>query len=191
MSEISRSSRRTSCWITSSSPRANFGPGDGQGFDGAAQGGERVLQFVRDIGGEALGRLHAAEQRAGHVAQGAGQMADLVVAVGEVGNFLPLFDAAPDAVGGFGQLAHGLGDGSRQRGGQQEHHGRGDEEDAEDRPPLRGDARRCPALRRKQQRAAHRAEALDRRGDGNHRLAARIGPHEGFRLAIQRLATSG
>ncbi len=45
---------------------------------------------MRDIGGEAFDRLHAVEQGAGHVAQGAGQMADFVVAVGEVGNFLPL-----------------------------------------------------------------------------------------------------
>ena len=36
------------------------------------------LQLMRDVGGEALDRLDAAVERVGHVAQRAGQMADLV-----------------------------------------------------------------------------------------------------------------
>ena len=38
-----------------------------QGFDGAADGGERVLDFVRDVGGEALDGVHAGPQRAGGI----------------------------------------------------------------------------------------------------------------------------
>ena len=83
------------------SPARLVGPGDRQGLDRAAQRGQRIFQFMGDVGGEALDRLHAVEQGAGHVAQRPGQMADLVVAVGEIGNFLARPDAAPHPVGGL------------------------------------------------------------------------------------------
>ena len=75
MSVISRSSRLTSCSITSSSrSRLLVGLGERQGLDRRAQRGERILQLVRHVGGEALDRLDAAVERVGHVAQRAGQM---------------------------------------------------------------------------------------------------------------------
>ena len=94
MSEISRSSRFTSCWMTREQPAAAFvGLGERQRLDRRAQRGERVLQLVRDVGGEALDRLDAAVERVGHVAQRARQVADLVAPAGEVGNL----DARADA----------------------------------------------------------------------------------------------
>ncbi len=83
MSVISRSSRRTSCWmIVGSRSLASLGPGERQRLDGAAQRGQRVLEFVGDVGGEALDRLDAVVERVGHVAQRLAEMADLVAAVG-------------------------------------------------------------------------------------------------------------
>ena len=68
--------------------RELVGAGKRQGLDGAAQRGQRVLQLVRDVGGEALDGVDAVVERARHVAQRAGQMADLVRAVGEIGDLL-------------------------------------------------------------------------------------------------------
>ena len=52
------------------------------GLDRAAQRGQRVLDLVGDVGGEALDRVHARPQRLGHLAQRAGEIADLVAAAG-------------------------------------------------------------------------------------------------------------
>ena len=79
MSLISRSRRRTSCWMIASRRAARFvAAGERQRLDGAAQRGQRVLELVGDVGGEALDRVDAVVERAGHVAQRAGEMADLV-----------------------------------------------------------------------------------------------------------------
>ena len=64
------------------------GLGQRQGLDRAAQGGQRVLQLVADIGGEALDGVEPAVERLGHVAQRARQVADFVCAAREVGNLL-------------------------------------------------------------------------------------------------------
>ena len=112
MSVISRSSRRTSCWMMSISRVARaLVLGERQRLDGAAQRGQRVLQLVADIGGEALDRLDAGIERVGHVAQRDRQIADLVLAVGEIGDLLAALDAAPHAHGGGGQPAQRIGDG--------------------------------------------------------------------------------
>ncbi len=79
MSLISRSRRRTSCWMMASRRSREFvAAGERQGLDRAAQRGQRILQLVGDVGREALDRLDAVVERAGHVAQRAGEMADLV-----------------------------------------------------------------------------------------------------------------
>ena len=52
----------------------------GDGLDGAAQRGQRILDLVGDVGGEALDGVHALPQRRGHVAQRAREIADLVAA---------------------------------------------------------------------------------------------------------------
>ena len=86
-----------------------------QRFDRRAQRGQRVLQFMGDVGGEHLDRLDAVIERAGHVAQRAGEMADLVAAAGEIGNLDAGPDAAADALGAVGEPAHGTCDGARQQ----------------------------------------------------------------------------
>ena len=134
-----------------------------QGFDGAAQRGQRVLELVRDVRGEALDRVDPVVERLGHVAQGAREMADFVRAVGEVGNLLARLDAAPHALGRLGELAHRLGDriGERQR--KHQHHRRQDQEEPQQRPSLGGDdGIDVAALGREQQRAADRRRPLDR-----------------------------
>ena len=57
-----------------------------QRFDGAAQRGQRIFQFVRDVRREALDRVDPVVERLGHVAQRAGEMADFVRPGGVVGN---------------------------------------------------------------------------------------------------------
>ncbi len=44
----------------------------------AAHRSQGILQFVRDIGGEALDGVEAIVKRLGHFSEGAGKMADLV-----------------------------------------------------------------------------------------------------------------
>src|SRR5579871_5328578 len=87
MSEIRRSSRLTSCSMTPSSRARLLSLRASGSVSTAEQRGERVLQLMGNIGGEHLDRLDTVVERAGHVAQRAGEMADLVAAAGEVGNF--------------------------------------------------------------------------------------------------------
>ena len=54
-----------------------------QGVDGVAQGRQRVLDFMRHIRGEAVDRVDALAQCAGHVRDRAGKQADLVAALGQ------------------------------------------------------------------------------------------------------------
>ena len=109
-----------------------------QRLDRGAQRRQRVLQFMRDVGGEHLDRLDAVVERIGHVAQRAGEMADLVAAAGEIGNFDPGPDAAADTLGAVGEPPHRAGDGARQQQRQHDHHRRRDAADLQDREPLGG-----------------------------------------------------
>ncbi len=95
-----------------------------QRFDRGAQRRQRILQFMRDVGGEALDRFDAVVERVGHVAQRAGQMADLVAAAGEVRNLDAGPDAAAHALGAVGEPAHRAGDGAGQQQRQHDHHSR-------------------------------------------------------------------
>ncbi len=71
----------------------------------AAQRGQRVLDFVSDVGGEMLDRVHPVPQRLRHVAQGQRQLADLVIAAAQVGDVdMPAFFLT-DVFGGDRQLA--------------------------------------------------------------------------------------
>ncbi len=96
-----------------------------QGLDGASQRRQRILEFVRDIGGETLDRFDAAVERLGHIPERAREMADLIGPVGEVRDLLARSDASPDPFGGLGELAQRFGDRIGERKREQEHHRRG------------------------------------------------------------------
>ena len=88
-----------------------------QRFERAAQRRQRILEFVRDIGGETLNRVETVIERLGHIAQRAGQVADLVRSRSEIGNLLSRPDAPPHAFRRIGEPADGFSDrvGERQR----------------------------------------------------------------------------
>ena len=82
---ISRSSRATSSSTTASNLRLLCRIVDPRSrLDGAAQRGQRILDLMRDIGGEMLDRVHAPQQRAGHVAQRPREIADFVATRREI-----------------------------------------------------------------------------------------------------------
>ena len=99
---------------------AFVGLGERQGLDCRAQRGQRVLELVRDVGGEALDRLDTAVERIGHVPQRPGQVSDLVAPVAEIGDLDPRPDAAAHQLRAFGEAAHRSGDGSREQ--ERQHH---------------------------------------------------------------------
>ena len=90
-------------------------------------------------------------------------MADLVAALGEIGNFDALVDAAPHPLGGRRKPPDRLGDGAgeqhREQDGDQRHEAEGEEHD------LALGAQHIVDLAaggRQHERAEHGAEALDR-----------------------------
>jgi hypothetical protein len=167
-------------------------PDPRQNLDGAAQGGQRILQFMRDIGREALDRVHAIVKRLRHVAQSVGEMTDLVGSRREIGNLLSRLDAAPHAFGGLGELAHRFGDRSGKEHRQDEHDRREHEKEAQDRPSFRGDdGVDIAALRRQEKRAANLLPALDRHADRNDRLALRVDAHDRLGFAPQGVGNFG
>ena len=121
MSLTSRSSRRTSCSITSSSfSRWSSRLGDAQRADGRAQRGQRVLDLVRDIGRELFVAVDPVVERRDHAAQRARQAPDLVGPRGQVGDadprrgdILRALRVAAD-LGRGGQVGQRVGDGRGQ-----------------------------------------------------------------------------
>ena len=90
--------------------------GERQRFHRRAQRRQRILQLMGDVGGEALDRLDPAVERAGHVAQRAGQIADLVAPRGQVGDFDAGADAVAHPLGAVGEPLDRAGDGARRAG---------------------------------------------------------------------------
>ncbi len=163
--------------------------GKRQGFDRRAQRGQRILQFVGDVGGEHLDRLDPVIERARHVAQRAREMADFVAAAGEVGNLDAGADPAADPFGAVGEPPHRPCDGAGQCQRQHNHHGGGDAADLQDREAFGGDHLvDIVALGRKHQGAVDRAETLHRHGDRDDHLAAVIDAHHAALLAGQAIA---
>ena len=159
-----------------------------QRFHRRPQRGQGVLQFMGDIGGEHLDRLDAAIERIRHVAQRAGQMADLVAAAGEIGNLHAGLDAPADALGAVGQPPHRTRDRARQQQRQHDHDRGGNAADLEDRQPFGGHHLvDVVALRREHQRAMHGAETLYRDCDRDDHLAAVVDPHHAAFDAVERL----
>ena len=192
-SVISRSSRLTSCSMTASSrARLSGGLGQRHGLDRRAQRGERILQFMRHVRREALDRLDAAVERVGHLAQRAGQFADLVAPVGEVGNLDARLDAPPHASRrasasrrtGPAMVRASSIESSTMTAPSARNSGR----PAAARPRPRVD---LAAFGREQQRAAHRAEALDRHRDQHDDLAALVDAHRADFRPLSACTTSG
>ena len=103
--------------------------------DRAAQRGQRIFQFVRDIGREA-GSRRSANRRARSCRARRRQMPRSVRAIGEIRNLLPRLAAAPDAFRRFRQSSDRFGYRSGGRTGKQQHHAGRDDEDANDGPAL-------------------------------------------------------
>ena len=158
-----------------------------QGLDRGAQRGQRILELVRDVGGKAFDRLDAAVERRRHVAQRAGQVADLVAPAGEVGNFHARPDAPAHVLGRGRESPHRPRDRARQQHREHHHDGGDPEEHLEDLDPLGLDALiDVAALRRQQQRAAHRMETLHRHRDRDDGPSALVDAHHARVYAAQR-----
>ncbi len=145
---------------------------------------------MRDVGGEALDRVHAAPDRLGHVAERAGEVADLVAAAREIGDRRRAAFGTPDAFGGVGQSM----DRQRDAGRQIERGKHGDAErdqrngdDGEARPAQR-DLDALAGLGQ-EQCAQHLPIALHRHRDRQHQRAVGAAAHIGADIAGQRLAT--
>ena len=179
MSEISRSSRLTSCWITASSRCWLSGDlGERQRLDRRAQRVSGFLSSWATSAAKALDRLDAAVERAGHVAQRAGKVPDLVAPAGQIGDFDARADAVTHAFGAFGEPLHRPGDGAGEQDRQHHHHAEQDQEQLDDLQPLGLDRLvDVAALRRQQQRAAHLAEALHRHRHRDDDLAEIVDAH--------------
>ncbi len=162
--------------------------GERQRLDRRAQRGERVLELVRDVGGEALDRVDAAVERVGHVPQRAREMPDLVAPLGEVGDLDPRANAPAHELRAFGQPPHRSRDGAGEQERQHHHHAGGDQEYLEDGEPLGADhIVDVGALRRQHERAAHRAEALHRDRHRDDHLAALVDAHHARLEALERV----
>ncbi len=121
MSPISRSSRTTSWRTTSISCLRSFGILDPvEAVDRRAQRGERVLELVGDVGGEGLDIVDPLPQRLAHVADRAGEQADLVAPRGQARHLDLARPAEPDPVRGERQPAQRPDDGPRQEQRQQD-----------------------------------------------------------------------
>ena len=158
--------------------------GERQGLDRAAQRGQRVLQLVRHVRGEALDGVDAVVERLRHVAQRARQVADLVGAAGEVGDLLARLRAPAHPLGRLRQAADRAGDGAGEEQRQDDHdHGR-HQEDLQQGEALGGDDGVDVAfLGREQERALDRAEALDRHRHRDDGLAPVVDAHHARLLA--------
>ena len=174
-------SRFNSPWIWRTSSCCCSGRlGVGQRLGGRARGGERVLQLVGDILGETLARLDAPIERRRHLAECRGHLADLVGAMGELGQLVAGFDVAADVLGHLRKPAHGTGDGAgeQERGEQRRREGRERQRD-DDVALLRQHLVDLAGPRRQQQHALHRLAVLDRYRQRHDLLALLVDEQHG------------
>ena len=85
-----------------------------QRFERAAQAGQRVLDFVRDVGGEGFDAVDPAAQRGGHVGNRAGEQADLVAPFGQARHYHRAVTAQPHPHRRADQRAQRLNNGAGQ-----------------------------------------------------------------------------
>ena len=160
-----------------------------RGFDRTPERGQRVLDLVRHIGGEALDRIHAPPDRRRHGGQGHRQFADLVMALAEIRDIDLAAVAMADLVGGLGQAAHRPRDGAGQIERQGDRHRQHDQEQAQDIGANRVDLLlQAGAARLQHDRAQYLLVALDRHRDAQHQPALRIGTDLAGDVAFERLA---
>ncbi len=132
-----------------------------------------------DIGGEAFDGVDAPVERLRHVAERAGEMADLVGAVGEIRNLGARLDAVADALGCGGEPLHWSRDGVGEDHRQDHGDGGGEQRHPHDAPALgRDDIVDVAAAGGQQQHAEHGPHALHRHGDGDHELALVVDAHD-------------
>src|SRR3984893_228647 len=94
---------------------------------------------MRDIGGEAFNRLDAIVEGLGHIAEGAGQVADLVRAAGEIGDLPTCLFTSPHAFSRSRQAPYGFGYGSGDEKREKKHDEGGNKKDPDDGQVFRGD----------------------------------------------------
>ena len=142
---------------------------------------------MRHVGGEALDGIDPLVERLGHVAERAGQMADLVGAIGEVRDLGARLHAVAHALGRRGKPLHRAGDGVGEDHRQHHGDGGGKQGHAHDAPAFRGDdVVDVAAARGEQQHAEHGAQALHRHRHRDHELALVVDADDRHRRAGQR-----
>ncbi len=92
-----------------------------QHFHCALQRGQRILEFMRHVGGETLDRIDAVVERARHRRKTGGQVADFVAALFHTGDRFATGTAAAHAVGGCGERHHRTRDEARQQQRRSQH----------------------------------------------------------------------
>ena len=143
-------------------------------FHGGTERGERVLDFMRHIGGEAFHRVDPAAQGNAHVGQGAGEQADLVPAFRQARHFDRTVAAQAHADRCADQGAQRLHDGPRQEQRQLDRNEQGHaQHDGQ------GSTRIADGLSQVAGVAGHQqqfARCADRRGRIDHRRIVARGP---------------
>ena len=168
-----------------------------QRLERGAHRGQRVAQFVRDIGGEAFVRVDPRPERARRVLQVAREDADLVVAREQVvrhGLLAPL--AFADALRRAREVEHGCRDGAREVEGQHHRqHQRRAEQHQHRGADLEQPRIHLPRVAREDHDAHALAAAARGLGDADQQPAIPgapdIGPHPAFEGEAQLLAPFG
>ena len=157
------------------------------GLHRAAQRGQRILDLVRDVGGEALDGVDAGPEHVGHRGQRLAQLADLVAAARIVRQRDLLALAALHLVGGARQRADRPGDGAGEVEREQHGHGQRHAEDHQDvDPPRRHRAVDGAGVLGQQQGAQHLPVALHRHRHVQHQRAVARLARRALLLAEQR-----
>ena len=101
-------------------------------LDGAPQRGERILEFVCDVGRKRLDRIDTLIELYGHLVQRTREIADLVPPPREVGDRHPAGLAMLHPLGGLGEAANRPRDGAGEVEREQHGHAERQRRDAED-----------------------------------------------------------
>ncbi len=157
-----------------------------KGFRCRARGGQRVFQFVSDVGREFFACFRASVERCGHLVEGARQLTNFVFAVTEVGEFVASIDVVADVIRCRRQLFHWRRNGTDQ---QERRHDRCNEchqHKWHDAPSFFvTDLLQLAGPRREQQDTMRGAHAHEWQGYCNDLVIIFIEQDGGARLAVQ------